>query len=55
MNRQDFITSPVKKKHVKHSPTDLDPTLQMRFIGFNLTRYNSLDERMRLNHFKMTC
>ena len=30
---------------------DLDITLQMCFISFNLSRYNSLDERMRLNQF----
>ena len=31
---------------------DLDLTLLMRLEGFNLSRYNSLDEQLRLNHFK---
>ena len=45
--------SRVKKKHVKHSPSDLDLTLRIRFDDFNLNRYNSLDEQLRLNHFKI--
>ena len=43
----------VKEKHMKCPPSDLDLTLWMGSNGFNLSRYNSLEERLRLNHFKV--
>ena len=52
MDARDFDTSRAKKKRMKRLFSDLDLTLQMCFVGFNLSRYNSLDERQRLNHFK---
>ena len=42
MDRQDFVTSSV----------NLDQTLRCVSVGFNLSRYNSSDQRLRLNHFK---
>ena len=35
----------------KRSRCDLDLKLHMCFFGFNMSRANSLDERMRSNHF----
>ena len=35
--------------------SDLDVTLWMSFVSFNLNYYNSLDERLRLNCCKMIC
>ena len=52
MDRQDFATSRVKKKRMKRHPSNLDLTLRVHFVGFNISRYNSLDQRLRLNHFK---
>ena len=52
MDHQEFATSHVKKKRMKHSPFNLDLMLQMRFVDFNLNPYTSLDEWLRLNHFK---
>ena len=51
MERRDFDMSRVKKKLMKRHSSDLDLTLWMRFRRFNLSRYNSFDERLRLNHF----
>ena len=36
---------------MKRSPFDLDLTLLICFVGFNLNSYNSSDQRLRLNHF----
>ena len=52
MDRRDLATSHVKRKHMKHHLSYHDLTLQMCFVGFNLSRYNSLDEWLKLNHFK---
>ena len=53
MDCRDIATSRVKRKRMKRHQSDLDLRLQMRFIGFNLSPYNSFDERLRLNHLKM--
>ena len=53
MDRRDFAMSYVKKKRVKHLLFYLDLMHQMHFVDFNLSLYNSLDERLRLNSFKM--
>ena len=52
MNCQDFATSRMKRKQMKCHPSYLNLALRMRFVGFNLSRYNSLDEQLPLNHFK---
>ena len=44
--------SQAKKKHMKRHPSDLELMLQMRFVDFNLSHYNSSDEWLGLNHFK---
>ena len=47
MDHRDVATSRMKRKYMKRHPSDLDLTLRMCFIGFS-----SLDEWLRLNHFK---
>ena len=54
MKCQDFVTSHMKRKHMNRHPYDLNLTLQLHFVGFNLIRYNSLDEWLRLYRFKTT-
>ena len=52
MDCQDLAMSRAKKYCLKRHQFDLDLMLKMRFVGFNLNRYKSLDERLRLNPFK---